>query len=665
MATSSTSTAVDLQARDSARAVDDMLDEIERLAASDLSENDFYAALLAKIAMLGCPAVAIWTIEGGDAARLAWSSVGAAAGQNGEKCIGRYENEVAGAVGEGQPKVTEPAVAANGAGAIAGRSVIAPWSAAVATRGALQTWLAERANSAAISGYLRVLSAVAEVVGAFLDRQQQRRTRRQFESISRLDTFVRGLYESLELNQVAYKIANDGRVLIGCDRLSVLINRGGKYKAIAVSGADHVHRRAESIHKLEKLALSVAKVGEPLWQSDRDLSSPDLLPQIRDSLSDYLDVSPAVACAVLPLIAAGAHDAKSLPQAILVVEQYNEPFDLSFRDVAPLVAEHSRLALTHARELAAIPGHRFWLRMSREGWLSRFSSKVTVACFVIVALAAALLLIPADVKISAHGELQPVERHDVFAPRDGIVTAIHVDHGQSVATGQPLLEMRSPDLDLEIQRVDGELETARKRLAAAQSERLQTRPTDNDARLRQRRLTAEEEQYQQQVRDLMNRQKMLAEQRKELIVRSPIAGEVVTWNVQQQLASRPLRRGDALVTVADITGQWQLELKVPSRRAGRLLGARQKYSDPQPVSFVLATSPGHSLSGTVREVAPRLELDDTGDSYIMAKIDVPRDEIENRTPGATALAKIDCGTGTLAEAWFHDLIDTIQLWLPF
>jgi multidrug efflux pump subunit AcrA (membrane-fusion protein) len=658
------STAVDLQARDSSRAVDEILNEIERLAASELSEKDFYAALMAKIALLGCPAAAVWTVEKGDAAQLTWNSVSAAENQNGD--VRHYENDVVGAVGGGQPKVTEPTVAANGAGAVAGRSVIAPWSSAIVTRGALQTWLAERASAAAISGYLRVLAAVADMVGGFLDRQRQRQARRQFERMSLLETFVRGLYENLDLNQVAYKIANDGRALIGSDRLSVLLNRGGKYKAIAVSGADHIHRRADSIHKLEQLALSVAKVGEPLWHNGRDLSSPEILPQIRDSLSDYLDVSPAVACAVLPLTARGAHqDSKSLPPAILVAEQYAAPFDSTVQDLAPLVAEHSRLALVNARQLAAIPGHRFWLRISRDGWLSQFSSKVGAACLLVAAIAAALVLIPADVKINARGELQPVERHDVFAPRDGVVTAIHVDHGQTVAAGAPLLEMRSPELDLEIQRVDGELETARKRLAAAQSERLQTRPADNDARLRQRRLTAEEEQYQQQVRDLTNRQKMLAEQRKDLIVRSPIAGEVVTWNVQQQLASRPLRRGDALVTVADITGQWQLELKVPSRRAGRLLAARQKLSDPQPVSFVLATSPGHSLSGIVREVAPRLELDEAGDSYIMAKVDVPRDEIENRAPGATALAKIDCGRGTLADAWFHDLIDTIQLWLPF
>jgi multidrug efflux pump subunit AcrA (membrane-fusion protein) len=660
------SAAVDLQARDGSRAVDEILDELERLAASDVSEQDFYSALVAKIALLGCPAIAVWTVEGAGAARLVWSSVSGAADQNGNADVGRYEKDVAGAVDNGQPKVTEPTVAANGAGPIVGRSVIAPWSQAIASRGALQTWLAERASTAAISGYLRVLSAVADIVGGFLDRQQQRRARRQFELMSRLDTFVRALYESLELNQVAYKIANDGRVLIGCDRLSVLIKRGGKYKAIAVSGADHVHRRSESIHQLEGLALSVANVGEPLWHNGRDVSSPELLPQIRESLSDYLDVSPAVACAVLPLMPPKAeHDAKSLSPAILVAEQYHAPFDSAACELVPLVAEHSRLALANAQQLAAIPGHRFWLRVSRDGRLSRFSSKVTAACLLIATIVAALVLIPADVRINARGELQPVERHDVFAPRDGVVTAIHVDHGQSVAAGEPLLEMRSPELDLEIQRVDGELETARKRLAAAQSERLQTRPTDNDARLRQRRLTAEEEQYQQQVRDLTNRQKMLAEQRKELIVRSPIAGEVVTWNVQQQLASRPLRRGDALIIVADITGPWQLELKVPGRRAGRLLAARHKHSDPQPVSFVLATSPGHSLNGTVREVAPRLELDEGGDSYIMVKVDVPAEKIENRAPGATALAKIDCGRGTLAEARFHDLIDTVRLWLPF
>jgi len=140
---------------------------------------------------------------------------------------------------------------------------------------------------------------------------------------------------------------------------------------------------------------------------------------------------------------------------------------------------------------------------------------------------------------------------------------------------------------------------------------------------------------------------------------------VVTWNAQQQLASRPLRRGDALLTIADTAGPWQLELKVPSRRAGRVLAARQHSKDPQDVAFVLVTNPGQSLRGKLIDVAPRLEIDETGESYVKATVEVAKDEISARAPGAAALARIDCGRSTLAEAWFHDLIDTVQLWLPF
>lgn len=653
----------DVQARESSRAVDEVLDAIDRLAASDLAEQDFYAALLPKIVLLGCPAVAIWTIEAADQTRLVWSSLEA---HRSNRDNTEDATDVLAAIKVGQPKVIETAAIGSGKDAGAERSIIAPWSAAISTKGAVQIWLAERASSAAISGYLRVLSVVAEIVGTYLDRQQQRRMRRQFEWLSRLNVFVRSLYENLELNQVAYKIANDGRILLGSDRLTVLIRRGGTYKSLAVSGADHIHRRSESIQQLEKLANIVAKSEEELWQSGRATTSTQLAPQIREALGAYLDTSPAIACAVLPLSAADPSTrSPSPPEAVLVCEQYSEAFDATMRETLPLVAEHSRLALQNARQLAAIPGSHLWQHLRRDGWLSRFFSRTGIVISLLAAIVAALLLIPAEVRIQAHGELQPVVRQEVFAPRDGVVTAIHVDHGQSVAENEPLVELRSPELDLEMQRVAGELETARKRLAAAQSERLQTRPTDSDAKLRQRRLTAEEEQLQQQVRDLSDRQKMLVEQRRELIVRSPIAGDVVTWNVQQQLASRPLRRGDALITVADTSGEWQLELKVPSRRAGRLLAARRRDNSVEAVSFVVATSPGRSLAGELTEVAPRLEIDETGESYLTAKVEVSKDEIENLAPGATVLARIDCGRSTLAEAWFHDLIDAVQLWLPF
>ena len=84
---------------------------------------------------------------------------------------------------------------------------------------------------------------------------------------------------------------------------------------------------------------------------------------------------------------------------------------------------------------------------------------------------AALVLVPADFNIEAPGTLQPVVRRDVFAPRSGLVDEVLVAHGAEVDAGQPLVRLRDPALDLELKRVDGELETAQRQLDAVRATR--------------------------------------------------------------------------------------------------------------------------------------------------------------------------------------------------
>jgi multidrug efflux pump subunit AcrA (membrane-fusion protein) len=287
-----------------------------------------------------------------------------------------------------------------------------------------------------------------------------------------------------------------------------------------------------------------------------------------------------------------------------------------------------------------------------------------VALAALAALGGALLAIPADIRVKASGELLPAVRREVFAPRDGVVVAVHVDHGAPVAKGAPLLEIRATDLSLELQKVSGELATTRKQLAAAAAERLQARPTDPEQRLRLRRLTAEEAQFQQQVESLELRLAMLQRQQADLIVRSPIAGDVTTWNARQRLAARPLRRGDALLTVADPRGPWQLELRVPGRRAGRLLATPPETIEKLPVSFALATDPGRTLRGRVARIAQRLEVDEAGESFLLVTVALPTAAARDLVPGAAAVAHITCGRGSLGEAWFHEALDAARLWLP-
>ena len=76
---------------------------------------------------------------------------------------------------------------------------------------------------------------------------------------------------------------------------------------------------------------------------------------------------------------------------------------------------------------------------------------------------------------------------------------------------------------------------------------------------------------EQKLANSRHERELLQHERDQLIVTSPIAGRVLTWDVGHQLLARPVERGEALVTVADLSADWQLELDVPDDRIGYVL----------------------------------------------------------------------------------------------
>ena len=57
----------------------------------------------------------------------------------------------------------------------------------------------------------------------------------------------------MELKETAYIVANEGRRLIGCDRVSVAIKKGRKCKVQAISGQDTIENRSNIVAALNKL----------------------------------------------------------------------------------------------------------------------------------------------------------------------------------------------------------------------------------------------------------------------------------------------------------------------------------------------------------------------------------------------------------------------------
>ena len=176
---------------------------------------------------------------------------------------------------------------------------------------------------------------------------------------------------------------------------------------------------------------------------------------------------------------------------------------------------------------------------------------------------------------------------------------------------------------------------------------------------------AEIEQLTVQEQGLKKRYELLQAEEAELTVTSPIAGQVITWDPVELLATRPVERGQLLMTVADTAGPWVLEVLLPDRHAGDVLEARQQLGNALSVSFILATDPAVTYTGQIKEVSMSTEEDEEQGSALLVTVAVDRAAIGTLRPGATVVAKIDCGPRSIGYVWLHELIRFVQAKILF
>jgi multidrug resistance efflux pump len=526
------------------------------------------------------------------------------------------------------------------------------------------------ASPSAHRGYEQFLAAVCDLAADYhtfreLARLQQNESYR--EQLLRLS---RTVHQHPDVQATAFAIANDGRLVVECDRLSVLRLVGGRRcRLLATSGAQRVERRSTAARDLEKLGQVVGRLGEAAYYGD---GQSDALPQVAEALEQHAETSQARQIAVVPV----RSDAQPAVQFVLIAEQFDARHAEPHCERLVEVAEVAAPALTNAAALDQLP--LVWLlrplgRLKQRA-VARWSRTAFILAAVVSAIAA-LVLVPADFNIEATGTLQPAVRRAAFAPRSGLVDAVLVKHGEDVTAGQPLVRLRDPALELETKRVHGELETAQRQIEAVRAARTaravrEANPADAY------RLSAEERELDQRLANLRRELELLNEETKKLLVTSPIAGRVLTWNVAERLLARPVERGESLVSVADIAAPWQLELDVPDDRIGHVLAATQQFGPELPVRFRLSSDQRESAAadGRLTEIARTADVNaDPGSRptpTVRINVAFEKDQLSEAVrselrPGVSARAQIACGRRPLGYVWLHDIWDTVIGWLRF
>ena len=216
--------------------------------------------------------------------------------------------------------------------------------------------------------------------------------------------------------------------------------------------------------------------------------------------------------------------------------------------------------------------------------------------------------------------------------------------------------------------VQGEIKTTRKRLEAIAVARTD-RKVREDVSGEKLPLAAEAEQLARRLDSLQTQQEILTRRRESLTLRSPIAGTVLTLDVQNLLLTRPVERGQVLFTVADTSAGWRLLADMPQDRIGQVVAA-QRQSGPQLAArFRLRGDTDQTYLGHVESISTAAVLDTAGlnqESHpFEIVIAVDQRSLATARPGMGAEVRIDCGRRSLGYVWLHDIWENLYSWFVF
>ena len=521
-------------------------------------------------------------------------------------------------------------------------------------------------------GYLKFVSQMGDIASEFLSNQKIRSYSVERAMWNRREQFIGIIHQSLNTQEVAYAIANEGRRFLECDRVSVATGHDRQCRVDAVSGLDTVERRATQVKQLSQLASLVMQTSEPLWYSG---SSDNLPPQIREPLHEYVDRSHTKMLAILPLFRENNHPSDSaLPEkkpiavGALIVEQLSDSrIAPKLKNNIETIAIHCQSALSNATEHHQIFLLPAWKMIGQ--FVSLFQSGRRTKTISIIGMMAVLLIFltcfPCTFGLGAKGSLIPTEQHEVFAKINGTMETIFVsDDGDTlVQQGQPLAQMQNSDLELAIDQINGQIAIQE----AERNSNLQLQNRNDLSQFESVEVNNNIALATKTIEYLRRELEIRMEEQQLLTVTSPATGRVVNWNAKQNLMHRPVTRGQNLMTIVNPNTEWIVELEMPERRLGHLSKAMRDSEQPLQVTFALLSNPGTEYTGVVLDIDEKLDVHSDEGNTALVRVQFPNEAIDPQLLRAETRvnAKVICGTRATGFVIFHEMIETVQSKIMF
>ncbi|MFG0333445.1 MAG: efflux RND transporter periplasmic adaptor subunit [Maioricimonas sp. JB049] len=475
------------------------------------------------------------------------------------------------------------------------------------------------------------------------------------------------LHHGLNVSRTAYRIANEGRQLVGCDRISVLVPRSGRLRMEAISDQDTINYRSNLVQALTRAGRQAVDGGEGLVYIKSNEARPEWVDEL---LGHYgADAQPVGLCIVPLQMAAGndappsQDDAATRPTrmvGVMVLEQFENPESFpAMLQRLQQVAPHFSAGLANSIEHERVFLLPLWKSLGRvrESMTAARITKSTLLLALLVAAVVALVVVPLELRLKAPGQLRAAERRGIFATEAGVVREVKVQHGDVVDQGAPILVLENTDLEMSLEHSAALLAEAQEQLKRLQAER-ETAGLPRDRRIQ---ISGQIAEVNERIRHFEQQAEKTRRRLERLTVKAPIEGMITSWYPERGLLNRPVDVGTELLYQIDADGPWVLELDVPEENAGYLLRRMNELGENGriDVTYVLSTHPRRRFRGWIVDVASRTDVE-ADEHVVSAIVELDPDDLPPLREGAEVTARLNCGEHAAGFVWFREVIEFIH-----
>ncbi len=534
--------------------------------------------------------------------------------------------------------------------------------------GILQVWLQPYVQAKNYPEFVTFLNTLTPYVEQHLQSRRLSNLVLETQRLQHLLRFTADLAGSLDSLELARLTANYGRDLAGCERTSVLLREGERWKVLAISGQETVEPKSAMVkamtafveaHSAQETRIldkkELLERAEAAKAGDAAGSAAPALPTARTDEIDilYFQLSHVISAVICPML----NEDREITGAIFCESTFEGYFNsaggksevLPARRVTEWVATYSGRSLAAARDYQTLPFLRTSQRVRGTRLLltGKKRNRVLFKASVFGLIAGVILIWPRNRTVDGDCMMEALSRAIVVPEISARIETVLVHEGEHVTRGQPLalLDTRRLKLDL-----DG---TEQEKLRyQADADRLGAAGDVAAAQVSKLEVNVLEEQAKKIQADIDS-----------ATLRSPIDGIVMTKDLELR-EGEVLQQGAPFAEIDDTT-KWQLHAEINERDIASVEEAFQQRKALD-MTYILYSQSAHTLRARITDAG---QISATAyprdkDNVFLVTIDnpdIPADIVDDIRPGLTGRAKVDLGK----ECLLMTLCRKLYRWYQF